>query len=187
MRKLRGVCWIVVVAVFCVSLSPATAFAQEEENPTGLLPPAKPFHSPTRATVYSALLPGLGQAYNQKYWKIPVIYAGFATLGYFIQTNHKEYIRFKTAYQLFIDDDPLTIDEFNGTRSADELLFYKDEFRRNRDLSIILTVGLYALNIIDASVDAHFFDYSISPDLSLHLQPSISPTEFPGLRIALRF
>ena len=142
-------------------------------------------HSPRRATIYSVVLPGLGQAYNKKYWKIPIIYAGFGAFGYFIHWNNQNYQIMKRAYSDFTDGDKTT----NSYLDLDGAQFYdlsnvrdsvnfktaiskqQDYYRRNRDLLVILTVGFYGLNIIDASVDAHFFDFDISEDLSLNWQP----------------
>lgn len=142
-------------------------------------------HSPKKATIYSAILPGLGQAYNKKYWKIPVIYAGFGAFGYFINWNNKNYQTMKLAYSDFTDGDPNTnsyldlegaqyYDFSNPTDSVNfktALTKQQDYYHRNRDLLVILTVAFYGLNIIDASVDAHFFDFDISEDLSLNWQP----------------
>lgn len=146
-------------------------------------------HSPRKATIYSAVLPGLGQVYNKKYWKVPVIYLGFGTIAYFINWNNDNYQLFRRGYFDLIDDDPetqgyLEIEavrrnnydlnnptHFNNLRTA--LMRQKDYFRRNRDLLFIGMVGFYGLNIIDASVDAHFFDFDISDDLTLKWEPSL--------------
>lgn len=142
-------------------------------------------HSPRKATIYSAILPGLGQAYNKKYWKIPVIYAGFATMGYFIYWNNDNYQIMKQAYNDFTDDNPDTNSHLNLdgaqfydlTRESDAQSFrtnvqrQQDYYRRNRDLLIISIIGFYGLNLIDASVDAHFFDFDISEDLTMNWQP----------------
>lgn len=144
-------------------------------------------HSPKKASMYSAILPGLGQAYNKKFWKIPVIYAGFATFGYFIYWNNNNYQIMKQAYSDFTDDDPetnsyLDLDgaqyydlgtEPDDTNFKDALTKQQSYYRRNRDLLIISTVGFYGLQIIDASVDAHFFDFDISEDLTLNWQPTM--------------
>lgn len=152
---------------------------------------AEKIHSPKRATIYSAILPGLGQAYNKKYWKIPIIYAGFGTIGYFIGWNNKYYNTYKLAYSDLTDDDPATdsyLDleatqyydlenptDYNNFKSG--LSKQQDYYRRNRDLLIISIVGFYGLNLIDASVDAHLFDFDISEDLSLNWQPSVQTFE----------
>jgi hypothetical protein len=136
-------------------------------------------HSPKKASLYSTLCPGLGQAYNKKYWKIPVLYAGFASLGYFVYSNQKDYIRYRTAYRIRLDNDSTTNDEFLGKISNDNLLKATKTYHRWRDLSIFGTVLLYVLNIVDASVDAHLFYFDVSDDLSLIIQPVfISTTSF---------
>jgi len=148
---------------------------------------AEEVHSPKKATIYSAVLPGLGQAYNKKYWKIPIIYAGFGTIGYFIGWNNGFYSTYKLAYSDLTDDDPTTdsyndleatqyydLDDptdFNNFKSG--LSKQQDYYRRNRDLLIIGMVAFYGLNIIDASVDAHLFDFDISEDLTLNWQPAV--------------
>jgi len=146
----------------------------------------EPEHSPRKATIYSALLPGLGQAYNKKYWKIPLIYGGFGTLGYFIGWNNKNYNISKQAYSDLSDDDPATdsymklkqiiyYDLENASSVAnlkEGLISSQDYYRRNRDLLIIVTAAFYGLNIIDASVDAHFFNFDISDDLTFQWEPT---------------
>ena len=122
-------------------------------------------HSPLTATVFSALIPGMGQVYNQKIWKVPVIFAGVASLYYVIDFNQRNYKRFGDAYKEFPND------EFGGSRNTNELLYLRDGYRRNRDLSIISLAGFYILNIIDANVDAHFFDWDISDDLAFKIEP----------------
>ncbi len=144
-------------------------------------------HSPHKATIYSAILPGLGQAYNKKYWKIPIVYAGFGSIGYFIGWNNNHYRTMRNAYSDLTDSDPNTdsyldldasdyydldnVTEFNNFASA--LNKQQEYYRRNRDLLIICMVGFYGLNIIDASVDAHFFDFDMSEDLSMNWQPTM--------------
>ncbi len=146
-------------------------------------------HSPRKATIYSAVLPGLGQAYNKKYWKIPLIYAGFGAIGYFINWNNENYQLFKVGYSHLTDTIPETQDylkieavrrnnydlnnpnHLNNLKTA--LQRQQDYYRRNRDLLIISMVAFYGLNIIDASVDAHLFDFDISDDLTMKWQPSM--------------
>lgn len=144
-------------------------------------------HSPHKATIYSAILPGLGQAYNKKYWKIPLIYVGFGTIGYFIKWNNDYYQISKNAYLDLTDDNPDTksyenLDSFkyfdlsNPTSKAnfkDGLDKQQQYFRRNRDLLVISMFAFYGLQIIDASVDAHLFNFDMSDDLTLNWQPSM--------------
>jgi hypothetical protein len=146
-------------------------------------------HSPRKATIYSAVLPGLGQVYNKRYWKVPLIYIGFGAIGYFINWNNENYQLFRIGYDHLTDQNPETQDylkieavrrnnynldnptEFNNLKTA--LSRQQDYYRRNRDLLIISFVGFYGLNIIDASVDAHLFDFDISDDLTLKWEPSM--------------
>lgn len=125
-------------------------------------------HSPRRATIYSAVLPGLGQAYNKKWWKIPIIYAGICAGTYFAIDFHKEFIRFKNAYLQRIDGQT---DEFNGILNETALNNEMDRWIRNRDLCIAGIALFYFLNIIDASVDAYLMDFDVSDNLSIHIRP----------------
>ncbi len=157
------------------------------ETPALAVKDTLPVHSPKKASIYSAILPGLGQAYNKKYWKIPVIYGGFTAFGYFIGWNNKNYITARRAYSDLTDKDPNTDSymklkqiiyyNLNSASSVANLkqglISSQDYYRRNRDLLIIITAAFYGLNIIDASVDAHFFNFDISDDLTMNLEPSV--------------
>jgi len=142
-------------------------------------------HSPGKATMYSAVLPGLGQFYNKKYYKIPIIYGGFIGLGYEISFYNQKYINFKQAYYDLHDNNPLTksyektFPYYDYSKTADfnnwsqTFLNGIDFYRRYRDIFIISTVGFYLLNILDANVDAHFMDFDISNDLTINFEPFI--------------
>lgn len=144
-------------------------------------------HSPRKASILSAVLPGAGQVYNRKYWKVPIVLGGLGASVYFIRENNQQYQRYKDAYIALVDGDPSTIDEFNGRFSSQNVLNVADTYRRWRDLSYIALGAVYVLNIVDASVDAHFVRFDVSPDLSLELAPSLSTTAMgaPGLSLAL--
>ena len=189
MNSIQTVYKIVVFTVL-VFVS-ATLYSQEPAVDSLQLKITKPLekvHSPKRAAIYSAVLPGLGQAYNKKYWKIPLVYAGFGTIGYFIGWNNRNYNTYKFAYRDLSDTIPETnsyldilppgYDLSNPTHAENfKSGLYKgqESFRRNRDLLIISIIGFYGLNIIDASVDAHLFDFDISEDLSMNWQPTVQP------------
>lgn len=128
-------------------------------------------HSPKLASIYSAVLPGLGQAYNKKYWKIPIVYTGIAAVSYFAITNNKYYSKYKTAYKYRMDGDSTTVDNYVGLYNSQNLLDLRNYYRRNLELTVIAGVVVYALNIIDASVDAHLFDFDIDDNLSLKYSP----------------
>ena len=127
-------------------------------------------HSPHKATIYSALVPGLGQIYNKKYWKLPIIYGATGLLIYAFDYQNGEYNKYKNAYS---DMDAGRIQSFEGYTQKDILLRLKDNARRNRDLNAIYLAAVYMLNIVDATVDAHLFDYEITDDLSLNVQPAL--------------
>lgn len=136
--------------------------------------------SVNKATTLAMICPGAGQIYNQSYWRVPIVVGGFATTIYCIDWNNRGYQRFKKAYRLKADFDTNpdlypsgSQDEFNGRYSATFLKNLRNSYRRNRDLCIILTAGLYLLQIVDAHVDAHLRDYDISKDLSVSLSPVI--------------
>lgn len=134
----------------------------------------KEAHSPKKATYYSMALPGLGQAYNKKYWKIPVIYAGFGTLVYFINSNNNEYNKFLDAYAYVLEEQEgpppnAMVERYDG--NLDKLRTIKDYYRRNLELSYILSGALYILQVLDATVDAHFVDFDVTDDISLQIRP----------------
>lgn len=127
-------------------------------------------HSPTKAIMYALALPGLGQAYNKKYYKIPIVYAALGGVGYLIYFNNREYLQASNDYAL----DQTDINER-----------YLRYWRRNLELSYIGLVAVYALQTIDAYVDAQLFYWDVSEDLSLRLQPSLEPVMIsPGLPVS---
>ncbi|WP_412984363.1 DUF5683 domain-containing protein [Pontimicrobium sp. IMCC45349] len=126
--------------------------------------------SPSKAAFYSAVLPGLGQAYNKKYWKIPIVYAALGTGIYFYLDNDKEYDRYRDAYKRRLAG--FTDDEFWGGGSTpqisnDALIRAQRTLKRNKEISLLVTIGIYALNIIDANVDAHLLQYNVDDNLAL--------------------
>ncbi len=185
----RGIVFCFLLIAF---ISPQQTRAQQQAGyPADTL--LKKPHSPTKAALYSAVLPGLGQAYNRKFWKIPIVYAGFGLITYFIISNTQEYKKYKEAYTYVANGDSTYIDnDYVGTYDEQQLLDGKDYHRRNMELSYILCGLWYALNIIDASVDAHFFDYDISDDLSLRLDPMMQVRRedlgtVSGVKLTLKF
>lgn len=141
--------------------------------------------NPTKALIYSAIFPGLGQIYNRKYWKLPIVYGGFLGFTYAITWNGKYYSDYSNGYKDIMDEDPETDSWKNflpygqDPETVDKewltkvMKRRKDFYRRYRDLSIIGTVAMYALSMIDAYVDAQLFDFDISSDLSLRVEPTI--------------
>lgn len=133
-------------------------------------------HNPKKATIYSAVLPGLGQAYNKKYWKIPIVYAGIGTIIYIADMNGDNYRDYRLAFDYKsgittdVSDEIISI---ANRYSKESLISIRDYYRRNMELSWIIMAAWYGLNIIDACVDAHFFEYDIGDDLTLKVEPMI--------------
>ena len=121
--------------------------------------------APSKAAFYSAVLPGLGQAYNKKYWKIPIVYAALGTGIYFYIDNKNEYNRYRDAYKRRLAG--FTDDEFYGNISNDALIRAQKTLRRNTEVSLLVTIGIYALNIIDANVDAHLLQFNVDENLAI--------------------
>lgn len=148
---------------------------------------------PARASIYSAMLPGLGQAYNGDYWKIPIIYGGFITVGYFISSNNYQYRYYKDLHNQATTPDS----GYTGSASPETLKYYRDTYRRYRDYSLLAGVIVYALNIIDANVFAHLQDFDMSDDITASLTPVvIEPLDYRftknatpslGLSLNIRF
>ncbi len=122
---------------------------------------------PKKAALYSAILPGAGQVYTKKYWKVPIIYGGLITSAYYINESNDFYQLYKSTYLNRLDGD--FSDNLNYSDS--DLRTLTEHYRRNREVSVLLFTLTYILNIVDASVNAHLFDYDVSEDLSLHIQP----------------
>lgn len=141
--------------------------------------------SPRKAVIYSAIFPGLGQIYNRQYWKLPILYGGFVGFTYAITWNNGYYRDYLGGYQDIMDGNPGTNRWHNmlpygmDPESVDENWFSdvlkqrKDYYRYYRDLSVIGTVALYMLAIVDAYVDSQLFDFDMSPDLSMRIEPTL--------------
>ena len=130
---------------------------EKEYEPYNALAPAK-------AAFYSAVLPGLGQAYNGSYWKIPIAYAGLGTGVYFYLENDEQYERYRDAYKNRLAGKP---DEFENRITTDGLIRAQEFYQKNKEISVLVTVGVYILNIIDANVEAHLRQFNVDEDLSV--------------------
>lgn len=145
---------------------------------------------PNTAALYSAALPGLGQAYNKQYWKIPILYGGGLVIGYFINYNHQLYQQYRDGLLAYIDGDDRTV-PFDPRGTQDDYKRQVDYWRRNRDLLMIGAVVLYVAAIVDAHVDAHLELFTIDDDISLNLEPGFNTTAMNtnlyGISLKLRF
>ena len=139
---------------------------------------------PTKAAFYSAIVPGLGQAYNKKYWKIPIVYGAIGTSLYFYISNNKKYHSYRDAYKLRLLGLPDQYSYLDNSRLIAAQRFYQ----RNRDLSLLVSVGLYILNVVDANVDAHLMQFNVNDKLSF--QPDVYPNEInykPNLGLTFNY
>ena len=161
-------------------MSPMTTVDKPDETTEVKVPKAKKPHNPKKATIMSACLPGLGQIYNRKWWKVPIIYAGIGGIGYKSLSNHREYISCLNAYKYKSDPEgysgPLTQHEKDLAEryGKEQLQAYKESYRHDFELYTIILAAWYGLNIIDACVDGHLYTYDISEDLSFSIDPMIS-------------
>ncbi len=154
---------------------------EKEGRTPSLLP-----KDPKKATLLSAILPGAGQIYNGKSWKVPILYAGIGTDGYFVQYNHKRYERVRNALFALDKGEPNQFPSLNRAAVVRNV----DYWSQNRDLTLLLMLGIYALNLVDANVDAHLSGFDISEDLTLKIAPQIgtlSASSTTGFSLTLQF
>ena len=130
-------------------------------------------HSPTLAAIFSAVLPGMGQGYNKKYWKIPIVYAGIGGLGFGVAYTAIQWKGFRNAYRLEVDENPATIGTYKGIEDANTLKSYRDFHKRNLDILSICLGVWYLLNVVDAAVDAHMFNWNMKDDINLSWAPTM--------------
>lgn len=183
---------LIFILLFTFSFGISAVYSQKKVDDLQLVTdtiikqPINPL-APARAAFYSAIVPGLGQAYNKKYWKIPIVYGAIGTGVYFYSSNNQEYHRYRDAYKQRLKG---LDDEFKGQYSDATLINAQRTFQRNRDLSLIVTIGLYVLNIVEANVDAHLKQFNVNDDLSF--RPEIYPSDINqqqnlGLTMTYRF
>jgi len=123
--------------------------------------------APSKAAFYSAVLPGLGQAYNKKYWKIPLVYAAIGIPAYLYVKNDKDYDLYRDAYKRRLAGFPQGSEgDLFPSVSDDGLIRAQQQLRRNKELALLITIGMYVLNIVDANVDAHLLQFNVDEDLS---------------------
>jgi len=209
---LKGIVVAIILALLCFNLE-AQEFTVPKDSLKISVSQQKKVYSPKKASIYAALFPGLGQVYNGKYWKLPIIYGGYAGLIYVLGWNNNQYKDFFDGYRTIskyetvgqmskADKDYLNNlfrypslnlnnypSQFNSLKT--QLKGGKDFYRRSRDMSVIFIAALHVLSIIDASVDANLSDFDISDSLSMHIEPmpmnfGIGP-QVIGLNVAFNF
>lgn len=149
--------------------------------------------SPRRAAIYSAVLPGLGQIYNHKYWKLPIVYGALGATGAIFFYNLKEYRKIQFAYTTLINRDSANFSKvapelqpFIINNDVGSLRLNRNTFRRNIDYSVLFFILFWGLNVVDATVDAHLSSFNVSNDLSLKIKPSLQPN-MAGVTLVLAF
>ena len=148
-----------------------------------------------KATLYSAILPGAGQVYNKKYWKVPIVYAALGIPAYFYFYNKEWYNKCQYALVVTINgstgdslkDVAPPLQPFVATNDQNGIITYRDSFRKNEDYSVLFFLLFYALNIVDATVDAHLKDFNVSSDLSFQLKPMFIPGINPVAGVTVAF
>lgn len=196
MRRLGLLLMLLVLA--SQGLSAQDTLILKQDTPIETTEVKTSSHSPKTAT-WLALIPGAGQAYNHKYWKMPIVYAGFGTTIYFAVRNNNDYHLYRDAYDFKMGtntDVSQQAQEESAKYTTDNLITLRDYYRRNMELSWILTAAWYIVQIIDANVDAHFFYYDIDDDLTLHVEPQWNMIQYDktlgygnniGLTLTLNF
>ncbi len=151
-------------------------------------------HSPAKATIMSAVLPGLGQIYNKKYWKVPIVYAAIGASTYYFIKYQNNYQKYRRAYIDINDGDPNTDYRTTGItfpagyseeQIKQSISNGKDGYRRWRDWAILAVIISYGMNVIDANVDAHLFDYNIDDNISLNIRPCFLQESMYSQKIGL--
>lgn len=157
--------------------------------------------APSKAAFYSAIAPGLGQIYNKRYWKVPIVWGAIGGSIYMYTFNNDNYQSFRTAFKRrqagFTDDEFYDINGDNAPGAEpdldlDDLEFQQERFQRDRDLWLVVSIGMYALNIIDANVDAHLKQFNIDDDLSIDFEPffdlnQVTNTPSYGMVLTVKF
>nr|WP_220497643.1 DUF5683 domain-containing protein [Myroides sp. NP-2] len=152
-------------------------FAQEEEilekdskkekrNKEVVYKPIDPV-APSRAAFYTTIVPGLGQIYNRKYWKVPLVYAGIGIPVYFWADNQRNYDRYRNEYKNRLQGKVDQTDETLAGLDEERLLDGQNFYRKNRDLSVVIAIGFYVLSIVDANVDAHLMQFNVNENLTI--------------------
>jgi len=177
--------------LFFLIVTQCNCYAQRHDTISGQESPSDTLeieHSPGKAALLSAALPGLGQIYNRKVWKVPIIYVGAGAIYYAYDFNAGYYDEYKSAFTSFVNGK---IQEYNGITNQEVLKRAKNYYRRYRDLNLLLMAGLYLVQIIDATVDAYMLDFDVSEEITLKLQPSPiyikNYPAFAGLKCSIHF
>lgn len=176
-----------IFAVHCAGVMAQTDSIPQPATDTNSRPSSR---HPKRAALLSAALPGAGQAYNHKYWKMPIVYAGLGTSVFFIVRNYSNYRLFADYYAWDSDTASSIKSPYFGQTPLSALQEQAEQYRRWMEISFLAATTVYLLQIVDASVDAHLYYFDVSDDLSLRWSPTFNPTArgaTAGLSLQLKF
>jgi len=138
---------------------------------------------PEKAAIASALVPGAGQILNKQIWKAPIAWGIMAGSGYYLYQNQRSYNRLTTAIDLRLDNDPLTVDEFDGQFSTNQLFSLQNDYRRRRDYAVLGVGAGYLFQVLDAYAAGHLVDFDVSPNLSARFRPALGPQTTFGAQL----
>lgn len=141
--------------------------------------------APSRAAFYSAIAPGLGQIFNKKYWKLPIVYGAIGTPLYFYFDNHSKYKDYRNEYKKRLKGIVNTDDPIFGKLDNDRVIQGQRFYQRNRDLSLVITAGFYILNIVDANIDAHLMQFNINDKLTVQPALELNPQDYNQYQYAV--
>ncbi len=186
MNLKAAIAFVLLLAVLPLRAQQPVDISSDSTAVIALSPDLDPLR-PSKAAFYSAVVPGLGQVYNKRYWKVPLVYAAIGTSLYFYSDNNTKYKQYRDAYKRRLAG--YQDDEFQYLDDA-RLISAQRLFKKNREYSMLFTIGFYLLNIVDANIDAHLKQFNVSEDLTL--QPDIYQTDpqskpHVGLTLNYRF
>lgn len=137
-------------------------------------------HSPNTALILSAVVPGAGQVYNRQAWKVPIVYAGLAGVGYYTWFNYNEMIKFKDEYLYRVNHDQMPVLEGYESYPTTNIYNLYQSYNKTFQLSIIIGVAVYGLNLLDAYISGHLFNFEMGDEITLNLGPSITSHPVAG-------
>ena len=162
---------------FIINLKSQDIDSVQKESKKLEIKKSNTFNNPKKAGLLSLVIPGAGQIYNKRYVKAPIIWAALGSFGYFYIQNNSEYQKARTSFVSLIDTISSNNIPYNGSTNLAEVTAFKNNYRSNRDLFLILGVVFYGLQIVDAVVDAHLMGFNVNDNLSLHIQPVVIPNQ----------
>jgi len=186
---IRGITLLFFFSVILTNVMAQDSLAQSKDDSliteigdTVLLKTYSARYDPRKALLYAAIVPGLGQVYNKKYWKLPLVYGGFIAIGYAINFYQEGYTKYKGElyYNLengYTEDNDIRPGDYYSTSNYRKLV---DQYRRERDFMIILMGGMYLLQMVDAHVDAHLKEFDLNPNLQVSIRPTVEQSPLLG-------